>query len=103
MGTITIEEYGNTGAVNAREVTIPDLSKQTGRQTDATTSTSAESFTLAKNTRVVKVYTSALHRVSMVDATAATTYAYCMGDGTNTTSTDFGALGGETLYYRLDA
>lgn len=103
MGTIVIVEFGNTGTLHKREVTIPDLSKQTKFTSDATTSTSVESITLNSDTRAVKIYANELHRVSMVDSTVSTTYDYVPADSTRATSADFGVKGGDTLYYRLDA
>lgn len=102
MGTITIIEYGNTGSTHTREVSVADLSKQTGRNTDATTSTAVESITLKANTRVVSILAVEAHRVSMVDATCATTYVDIPASVDGSTS-DFGVEGGKPLYYRLNA
>lgn len=103
MGTIKIVEFGNTGASHTRDVSVADLSKQTGFTSDATTSTTVESITLAKNTRIVKVYADELHRVSLVDSACTTAFDFVPGDSTRVSRGDFGVQGGETLYYRLDA
>ena len=101
MATITIYGFGNTGGPHAREVSIADLSKQTFRTQDATTSTSVESIVLDGSTKAVSIIANAAHRVSLVDPTCATTY-FDVPASTDRTY-DFGVQGGQTLYYRLDA
>jgi len=103
MGTITVYEFGQTGVPNARGLGVADLSSQTARTQDATTSTTAESIALNGGTSAIIITAAEAHRVSIVDSTCATTYILLRDNGAGAYVGDFGTKGGKTLYYRLDA
>lgn len=101
MGTIVITEYttiGGKGAIDG----APVINAQTvvAMTRDATTSTTAKSVTLNKDTRFVNIYAAEGHRVAMGDTTGdSEQFIFCPA----TARVDLAVNGGETLYYRLDA
>jgi hypothetical protein len=99
MGRIIIEEYSGIGSNANRDAPIHDLSTQKATTDDATTSTSPESVVLGIYTKSVSIHAVEDHRVSIVDSTGATTYAFIPAGSTR----DYGVEPGSTLYYRLDA
>ncbi len=99
MGTIRIEEYGSVGTAANRDAPVPDLHSILATTVDATTTTTAESVTLNKDTRVVSVHAVEAHRVVCNSNTTATLYAYLAAGERR----DFGVQPGDVLWYRADA
>lgn len=99
MGTIRIEQYGSVGSAANRDAPVPDLNTLLVTTKDATTSTSAESITLALGTRAICVYAVEDHRVCLTTDTSASLYATIPAGQFR----DFGVPQGAVLYYELDA
>jgi hypothetical protein len=99
MGTIFIEQYGDTGHTGKADAPIANLNTLLVSTKDATTSSSAENITLDAGTRLVSVYGLEAHRVCITSDTTASKYAYIPA----TTWRDFSVNAGETFYYELDA
>lgn len=99
MGTIRIEEYGSVGSNANRDAPVPDLNTVLATTVDATTSTTAESITLNRDTRVVSVYAVEDHRIVCNSDTTGTVYAFIAAGERR----DFGVQPGDAFFYRTDA
>lgn len=102
MGTIVITEYttvGGKGAVDGAPVVHANTLTATTR--DATTSTTAESVALNKDTRFVQLYAVEDHRIAMTSDTTGDSGNFLFVPATG--KLDIAVNEGGTLYYRADA
>lgn len=99
MGTIVVTEYAASGSESNSKLGVANLYSQVARQSDASTSTTATSFTLNENTGYVAIEGVEDHRISQKDSACTTTYE----DAKAGKRIEFGVKGGQALYYRSEA
>ncbi len=101
MGTIRIEEYANIGGQGAVDGSpFSNLSACLKTTVDATTSTTAESITLNKDTKYVAVSAVEIHRVSVKSSDGSDKYGVILANGKEIFAVN---AGDRTLYYKADA
>lgn len=102
MGTITFYQLSRSGTPAQNDQSVAKFDKSLIRTQDASTSTSAESITLAKTTTLLGVNAVELHRISL--ESDMTNYIPVKASSTAQDEIEwYGVEPGSVVYYRADA